>query len=107
MAQVTSLIEETESVFTQIENVYFSPVSPMMIKTRLSSLSERYHKLINTLRISGLGALPIESEQADDLESLLDHLQIGFQDLYRQRQIRREGSAIVLGVLQSAPSEST
>lgn len=107
MAEVTYLMSETESVFTQIEKIYFSSVSPMMIKNRLSNLSERYHKFMNTLRTTGLGALPIESEQADDLESLLSHLQAGFQDLYRERQIRREASAIVLGVLQSVPSEST
>lgn len=100
--RVNELILETELVFTQLENIYFNQASPTVLNARLLALNQGYHQLFNSLRISGLGALPIQKlqEECCDINTLIESLQIGFQALFNERERRRDGSSIVLGILQ-------
>ncbi|EGF97496.1 uncharacterized protein MELLADRAFT_69956 [Melampsora larici-populina 98AG31] len=82
--EVEDLIHETDVVFSSI----------------LKNLLTRFEKLINEISLSGFGGLPIDSLY--NLHTLLDSKEREVQELYVERQKRRDGSNIVMGILQSS-----
>ncbi|KAH9814403.1 hypothetical protein DFH28DRAFT_971600 [Melampsora americana] len=97
--EVEYLITETDVVFSSIEQIYTSDPSPMITYQRLKRLLSRYERLINDVSISGFGGLPIDSLY--NLHTLLQGKEREVQALYIERQKRRDGSNIVMGILQS------
>ncbi|EGF99798.1 uncharacterized protein MELLADRAFT_112425 [Melampsora larici-populina 98AG31] len=98
--EVEDLIHETDVVFSSIEQMYTSDPSPTLTFERLKNLLTRFEKLINEISLSGFGGLPIDSLY--NLHTLLDSKEREVQELYVERQKRRDGSNIVMGILQSS-----
>ncbi|KAG0143988.1 hypothetical protein CROQUDRAFT_660514 [Cronartium quercuum f. sp. fusiforme G11] len=101
LGDIENLLSETDIVFSSIEQMYTSDPSPLGTYERIGALLNGYAKLANDFQASGFGGLPISPPY--NLYSLLETKEREVQELYMERQKRREGSAIVMGVLQ-APS---
>lgn len=98
--EVEYLITETDVVFSSIEQMYTSDPSPILTYERLKNLLTRFEKLINDISLSGFGGLPIDSLY--NLHTLLQNKDREVQELYIERQKRRDGSNIVMGILQAS-----
>lgn len=87
--------------------MYTADPSPVASLERLENLIKGYSTLAQDFRISGFGGIPIpDDDRPYNLHTLLQMKQLEVQELYLQRQARRQGSTIVMGVLQASNTAS-
>ncbi|CAH7686734.1 hypothetical protein PPACK8108_LOCUS21431, partial [Phakopsora pachyrhizi] len=102
--EVDQLVIETKFVFENLQQMFSDKARPAGTDERYRRLKERHKDLMEKMRVSGLGGLPLEGEFYEGISSLsdlIDFEQARVQELYKKVQGQREGASIVIGALES------